>query len=198
MPKKRLWLCLAALCTGIVYLAISISSITSESLSEYHDLYYSQPSPPKGVRQEKIHVRKDVWLSKDGVRHHHALLSPSSKVEIIDFQPTLIAQETFPELQCYLQEDVSGSFDNGFSQELRVFKANSGTYNYSTQTFIAHEVNFSNYQLSGNKLPIKDALPQPFLAGKASTATLNFNDHEIQAKANHVQATIFKAKDKSL
>ncbi len=197
MPKKRLWFFLGALSLLVAYSTLLISSITEENQKEYYDLFNYEPQLPKDAEQKKIHVRKDFWISKNGFRYHHAIISPSSKVKIIDFHPNFVAEEVFPHLECYLQEDLMGSFDTGYFQELRIFEAESGVYNYDKQTFIAHKVNFSNYQLEGNQLPIKDSLPQPFLAGKASSTLLKFKDHAIQAKANHVQATVFNSKKKS-
>jgi|GEM_PF-4794011 len=175
MFKKHILL--MSLCTGIVG-CILLYLLTYPSGQERNT---STPFLREGhtYTQYRTRVQKDLWLQQDSRLHCH-IESESSTLALSPLQhKRLDVSEKLHSLQCWMQEKLYFKQLSPM-QQVRVFKADEGTYQYSNQTLKTSHALFSLLELPGNQLPTSLQLPNNCFKGSAKKLSFSFSEKRHQ------------------
>jgi hypothetical protein len=96
--------------------------------------------------------------------------------------------ENLEKIQCWMQDKLFVTPDASKMQQTRFFIADHGTYQYSTQKFLAQTVELSLFRLPGHTLPQTFDPKAAFLKGIAKDVSFS-----VSGKVPHFQAEQFKA-----
>lgn len=144
------------------------------------------------ANQKRKGIRKDIWFTQeDGARLQYRIESQTSllawtflgdsrqeKIEIL---------EHLQGIQCWMQDRLY--FSEGVPmQSLRFFEADEGSYQMSTQQFLANSVHLSLFRLNGHRFPEHLDPKKAFLTGLAREVSFG-----IAGENPHFQADNFKA-----
>jgi hypothetical protein len=142
------------------------------------------------ANQYREGVRKDIWAvqNKDS-RLHYRIDSRLSTLSLVPVNDHIDAIETLEDIRCWMQEKLylTGSHP---MQQLRFFSAQSGTYEYKTQKFLAKSVELSLFRLPTHQIPNKLNMRQAFLKGIAQDVSFSVSGDSPQFHAEHFKATL--------
>ncbi len=79
-------------------------------------------------------------------------------------------------------------------QKIRYLKAEKGIYYYSTNTFIANEVQLQRFVAPGHELVETLVGIEPTMTGVAKSVEFSLDGHALNFKAHHLKATFFTQK----
>ena len=139
-------------------------------------------SPISQVRKQ---VTKDIWFAQsDTSRLHYQIASKGSTLTLTPVQNKFVVLETLETIKCWMQDKLLQE-----TQQARLIEAKTGSYNYHSQEFIAHDVFLSLFRIPGHTLPqVPLDKEEAFLKGLAqevcfvlSGKTPKFQAHQFQA-----------------
>jgi len=136
------------------------------------------------AEQHRGAVSKDLWIAEGvGKRLHDKIESHSSTLILTPKKKQLEIVEHLNGVHGTMQERVDQSV-----QHVRLFDANTGTYEYSTGRLTAQTVSLALFRLPGSDLPSSFSHAIPYLAGVAEDVTF-----AVTGKASQFQAKQFRA-----
>ncbi len=142
------------------------------------------------THQDRKGLRKDIWLSQENhSRLHYRIDSASSTLTLVPKDNKLDILENLNGIQGWIQERL---YVNGQSpmQQMRFFEAGEGTYQYTTQEFLAKSVALSLFRLPGHTIPTSLDSQNAFLKGIAQDVSFSVSGKIPQFQAKHFQATL--------
>lgn len=140
------------------------------------------------TKQMRSGVQKDLWMSEDGVRLHHRMLSPRSILTAYPKGENFELVEEMQGMKCYLQETVEEG--EAPVQQIRFIESESGTFRYSDLHFDARQVFLALFRLDGNTLETHLEFDQAFLKGVAEEVSLSFAENSPDFHAEKFKAHI--------
>ncbi len=144
----------------------------------------------KATHQKRKGLRKDMWLSQDNhTRLHYRIDSAASTLTLIPNDTKLDILENLEGIQGWIQERLYVS-DQSPMQQMRFFEATEGTYQYTTQEFLAKSVALSLFRLPGHVLPTLLNHNNAFLKGIAQDVSFSVSGKVPQFQAKRFQATL--------
>jgi len=160
------------------------------------DLYYSflekdqiAPAFASTTHQMRQGVRKDIWFAQeDGSRLHYRIQSESSLLTLVPDKKKVEVIENLEKIKCWMQDKLYEGANAAKMQQIRFFEADQGTYQYTTQKFLAQTVELSLFRLADHILPQTLDPKTSFLKGIAKDVSFS-----VSGKLPHFQAQQFKA-----
>lgn len=183
------------------YWLIHITFLRQSDIDFYTDLIQKRKIAaslqPGATKQHRKEVRKDIWFSQeDGQRLHYHVLSEGSLLTLTPIQNQFEIVESLHGIKCWMQEKLF--YEESPAQQVRYFEATEGEYRYTTQEFVATDVNLSFFRLGGHELPDRGIdLKQAFLQGRAKEVSCFFGGKIPQFQARQFQATMVTQNDRS-
>lgn len=148
----------------------------------------SSSKSAKATDQRRESVRKDIWFAEeDYSRLHYRIDSRASTLTLIPNDDKLDIIESLEGIQCWMQDKFYSTGANPM-QQVRYFEADRGTYQYTTQQFLAKSVALSLFRVPGQNLPTKLDPKTAFLQGIAQDVSFS-----VAGKMTAFQADRFKA-----
>ncbi len=158
------------------------------SFVQQRELASSSNSVSSSTHQKRYGVRKDIWFAQeDGSRLHYQIESESSILTLLPGKKFDII-ENLEKMKCWMQDKLYLSSNAQPIQQMRYFEADHGTYQYTTQQFVAQAVALSLFRLPGHALPVKYDSKSAFLRGIAQDVSFS-----VSGKTPQFQAQNFKA-----
>jgi hypothetical protein len=154
----------------------------AQLVAESKSLLSSKKIDVQEARQKRTGVQKDIWTAE---RSHVQLLCSESELAIMKKKKKFEAVEFLHDLECYSQETVDREKN---AQEIRVIKADEGTYFFPAHRFVAGEVDLNLYRMDGIEL-VKPT-GTPYLRGRAYDVTGSAEDQRIEFTAYHLRAEV--------
>lgn len=153
------------------------------------------------THQDRKGLRKDIWLSQENhARLHYRIDSTSSTLTLVPKDNKLDILENLQGIQGWIQERLYMN-DQSPMQQMRFFEAGEGTYQYTTQEFLAKSVALSLFRLPGHTMPTSLDNKNAFLKGIAQDVSFSVSGKIPQFQAKQFQATLSnqlqKIEDKS-
>jgi hypothetical protein len=140
--------------------------------------------------QKRKGLRKDMWLSQDNhSRLHYRIDSASSILTLIPTDNKVDVLENLQGVQGWVQERLYMTGQTPM-QQMRFFEAGEGTYQYTTQEFLAKSVALSLFRLPGHSLPLSFDINNAFLKGIAQDVSFSVSGKMPQFQAKRFQATL--------
>ncbi len=144
----------------------------------------------KATHQKRKGLRKDMWLSQENhTRLHYRIDSTASTLTLIPNDTKLDILENLEGIQGWIQERLYVNGQNPM-QQMRFFEAGEGTYQYTTQEFLAKSVALSLFRLPGHVLPMALDINNAFLKGIAQDVSFSVSGKIPQFQAKRFQATL--------
>ena len=180
----------------------------SEKQSSQKEFYSS--------KQERTNTEKNIWYIQNDQRLHfyitskHSFLIFSSEekasnlFEKMDMVTCMMQEELFYQLPN--QEEVIKNGNNFYTrkglrpldkeeisslrpmQKLRIIKANTATYSYTTHQFVANKVHINRYITQGHLLIKSGSASQLLMEGTASNIEFSLVGNNLNFKAKHLKA----------
>ena len=148
----------------------------------------SSQSVASSSYQTRQGVRKDIWFAQeDNTRLQYRIESESSILTLLPNKKKVDIIENLQKMRCWMQDKLYLSSQTPM-QQMRYFDADQGSYQFTTQNFVAHSVNLSLYRLPGFDLPQTYDASSAFLRGIAQDVSFS-----ISGKTPQFQAQQFKA-----
>jgi hypothetical protein len=147
------------------------------------------------VHQTRSGVRKDIWYAEQSrPRLHYKIVSERSILTLIPSERHKVdIVESLEKIQCWMQDKVyDDASQRKVMQQVRYFEANTGSYQYSTQQFLAHTVSLSLFRFPGQELPPAIDPAQAFLRGVAKDVSFSVSGKTPQFQAQNFKATLAK------
>ena len=142
------------------------------------------------THQKRKGLRKDMWLAQDNhSRLHYRIDSTASMLTLIPNDNKVDVLENLEGIQGWVQERLYTNGKNPM-QQMRFFEADTGTYRYTTQEFLAKSVSLSLFRLPGHSLPLSLDNKSAFLKGLAQDVSFSVSGKMPQFQAKRFQATL--------
>ena len=142
------------------------------------------------ANQKREGVRKDIWFSQeDRSRLHYRIDSEASTLTLLPIDDKLDIIENLEHLKCWMQDKL---YETGGApmQQMRFFEADAGTYQYTTQQFLAQTVALSLFRVPGHNLPLRFDPAAAFLCGIAQDVSFSVSGKTTQFQAERFKATL--------
>lgn len=192
--KQTLYTSLIVSCIALLWLA-KVAYMRPSDIEAYRaytkksrELASSQAV--KTAEQKRQEVRKDIWFAEEtGAQLHTRIDSQASTLVLLPKDDKVDIIENLEGIRCWMQDRlfVNGSIP---MQQTRYFEAGTGTYQYTTQRFIAKSVEMSLFRMPGHALAYSLDPESAFLKGVASDVTFAVSGKSPQFQAEHFQALI--------
>jgi len=192
--KQVLYTSLTAGILSLLWL-VKIAYVRPSDIAEYREFVRKsrEVASTKAVRsaeQRRLGVRKDIWFSQEqGGLLHTRIDSEASTLVLLPKDDKVDIIENLEGIRCWMQDRL---FANGSApmQQMRFFEADTGTYRYATQQFLAQTVELSFFRLPGHALSYAVAPEDAFLRGIASDVSFAVSGKSPQFQAQKFQAMI--------
>lgn len=144
----------------------------------------------EGASQKRRGVRKDIWLAQEaGNPLHTRIDSEASTLTLLPVNEKIDIIENLEKIRCWMQDRLF--VNNGASsQQMRFFEADAGTYQYTTQQFLAKTVELSFFRLPGHDLAVRVNPEEAFLRGIASNVSFSVSGKSPKFQAERFQALL--------
>jgi putative lipase involved disintegration of autophagic bodies len=177
MFQRTLFIASLLVIVGIISIYFYLVRYNAQDEIEYRRLVQTHIDflSRKGLEQEPVEqvrtdVQKDIWRIDGEDRLHFRLKSASSYLSLLQKKGKMEAVERLKQIECVMQEEINQEMQ---TQQLRVLKAEEGTYSFPAHCFKAKTVDLAFYQLPEIEIPFSLELEKPFLRGIAHNATLS-------------------------
>lgn len=175
--------------TSLSIYYVAVRNISDENIHKW--------TPPKEItsyptKQIRTGVQKDLWISDNGLRLHHQILSPQSILTAYPKGESFELVEDMHEMKCYLQEHIEPGEKH--MQQIRFIKSHSGTYRYSDQYFHAQQVFLALFKIPGNTLDTHLDFDTALLKGVAEKVSLSLAENSPNFHAEKFKAYIHSNK----
>ena len=140
------------------------------------------------TKQMRSGLQKDLWMTDEGQRLHHRMISPRSILTAYPRGGNFELVEEMQSMKCYLQENIETGEKT--MQQVRFIESESGTYHYSDQHFATHQVFLALFRLPGNQLETRLDFDAAFLKGIAQDVSLSFSENSPNFHAEKFKAQI--------
>ena len=163
--------------------------LTYRKMKNRHEVASSPQVFATSTHQTRQGVRKDIWFSQEDKSRLHTRIESASS--LLTIQPKEHNYEVIEELQkihCWMQDRVYVGEGGKPMQQMRYIEADSGTYLYTTQQFLAQTVVLSLFRLPGHSLLINQDQSAAFIRGIAQDVSFS-----VSGKSPQFQAKNFKA-----
>lgn len=149
----------------------------------------SNPKNFRETEQKRKGVLKDIYLVQDKQRLHYKIKSGSSFLTLVPKSGRFDLYEKLENIDCWLQDKVYyDTKGQQLMQQIKHLQAKEGTYDYSSQAFLAGNAHLSLYRLSGNQLVIPKT--SPFIQGIAEEVSFAVSGKNPEFQAKHFQALL--------
>lgn len=154
----------------------------------------SQKQLSSSSHQTRQGVRKDIWFSQeDGSRLHTRIESQSSLLTLHPKGNRLEVVEELQKIHCWMQDRLYTVAGTGAPmQQMRYLEADTGTYLYSTQQFVAQSVTISLFRLPGHVLSLEQDPSSAFVRGIAQDVSFAVSGKSPQFQAKNFKASFSK------
>ena len=150
----------------------------------------AQTPTPFAADQKRLGVRKDIWFTQeDQSRLHFRIDSNSSTLTLLPQDDKVDMIENLEGVRCWMQDKLYMTA-TGPMQQMRYFEAKTGTYQLTSQQFLAHAVHLSLFRLPGSVLPTLLNPKTAFLRGIADDVSFSVAGKSPQFQADRFRATL--------
>ena len=158
-------------------------------LEEQKQLAATGKSIPSSAYQAREQVRKDIWYLDGTRRLHYRIESDASTLTLVPMNQKIDIIENLQKIRCWMQDKIyEAPGTQTAMQQIRYFEADKGSYQYTTQQFLAQTVTLSLFRTPGVDLPLHTNLSGAFLKGIAKDVSFS-----VSGKTPQFQAQQFKA-----
>lgn len=147
----------------------------------------SSKQSPFGVKQERKGVHKQVFFSKDGLRHMILMQCPTSKISLTEGSELV---EQLEDVKCQMQEKLYFDEQNRPKQEVRELQTKKALLSYQDQLFKGDDVTLTQFERDGHDLLSHYKTQKMLMQGKAQQAQFHLEE-DVQFQASHLKATFF-------
>lgn len=200
MKKKTYFIIFSLLLFGLgIFLLVDLFYVTKEDQLQYQALLKKAYMPATNrsflnVKQERIGVHKEIWLSKSSGRHEIHVESPYSEIIIVNQDMHATIQEKLKSAHFVMQDKLY--FEQGKPiQDVRRIFAESANFSYQDRLFIGENVSLSTFSCEGHRLPKKLSQESLTMKGKASKIYFNVNDEAFNFNAKNLKANFYPKSD---
>lgn len=171
-----------------------LAYIHQSDLAAYQEfLHQAKPvakASPSTSSQKREGVRKDIWFTQeDRSRLHYRIQSEASTLTLLPVDDKLDIVENLESIQCWMQDKLYTA-DGLPMQQMRFFKANAGTYQYTTQQLVAQAVTLSVFRQAGHVIPLQLSPRSAFMQGVAKDVSFSVAGSHPQFRAEQFRATL--------
>lgn len=147
-------------------------------------------APFKAANQEREGVRKEIWFTQeDHSRLHYRIDSKTSTLTLLPTEEKVDIIENLQHIKCWMQDKLYLSGGNPM-QQMRFFEADTGTYQYTTQQFLAKTVALSLFRFPGHALALHFDNDDAFLCGIAQDVSFSVSGNTSKFQAERFKATL--------
>jgi hypothetical protein len=164
-------------------------------LKQQQEIASSGKALPTSAYQTRENVRKDIWYLENGpTRLHYRIESESSLLTLVPTDHKIDIIENLQKIRCWMQDKVyANTTDQATMQQVRFFEADTGSYQYTTQQFLAQSVALSLFRIPGSELPLLCDPKTAFLKGIAKDVSFSVSGKTPQFQAQQFKASLNKA-----
>lgn len=142
------------------------------------------------ANQKREGVRKDIWFTQeDRSRLHYRIESKASTLTLLPIDDKLDIIENLEHIKCWMQDKLYVAGESPM-QQMRFFEADLGTYQYTTQQFLAQTVALSLFRVPGHALSLHFDPKAAFLRGIAQDVSFSVSGKTTQFQAERFRATL--------
>jgi hypothetical protein len=195
MYKRATLFTLLGLGLFTLFVCIQIGVVRQRDITRYKkfaaktkELATSRSASATNQRREG--VRKDIWFTQeDRSRLHYRIDSEASTLTLLPIDDKLDIIENLEHIKCWMQDKLYLAGESPM-QQMRFFEADQGTYQYTTQQFLAQTVTLSLFRIPGHALPLRFDPSAAFLRGIAQDVSFSVSGKTTQFQAERFKATL--------
>jgi hypothetical protein len=175
--------------------------IQQSDVQEYahHKITQEKPSSQSlssAIYQTRQGVCKDIWVVQDDGTRLQTRIESDSSILTLHPQGTSGNRyeivEDLHKIRFWMQDRLFAAQGGVPTQQMRYLEADTGTYLYSTQQFLAQTVTLSLYRLPGHVLNLKQDINSAFIKGIAQDVSFSVSGKESQFQAKNFKAQFSK------
>jgi len=152
----------------------------------------------QAAKQRRENVCKDIWFAQeDRLQLHTRIESQASTLTFLPSDEKVDIIENLEKIRCWMQDRLYKE-GNTPMQEMRYFEAETGTYQYTTQHFLASTVAMSLFKMQGHGFTLSPHPNTAFMQGVAKDVSFWVSGKSPQFHAERFQATLKTSREEAL
>ena len=178
----------------LAFFAIGVFSFDEADRERYHKLVHISDldsEETKTSNHRRFDLRKDLYFTKGSGRLQMSLKSASAELNLERQGGKNAMIEHMRDVTCYMQEEVSHAIPNRPMQIIRQLKADSATYHYQKDLFIAENVQITRYLIPGSELVESLEGGKLLMTGLAKRVEFSLKGSEPNFKAHQLKSSIY-------